>query len=140
MKNHFIRVFAPVMIVMIGMLSIPVYAADVGAPEFDIQSAYYNNAITSISISGSGTASCSATVTGKRGVTTKITIKLYLQKYSNGKWTTVKQWSGSKNGTSYTLSKTTSISKGKYRTKAICKIYSGREYETITKYSGAKTY
>lgn len=140
MRNHFIRVFAPVMIVIMGMLSIPVYAADVGAPEFDIQSSYYNNAIASISISGSGTASSSATVTGKRGITTKITVKLYLQKYSGGKWTTTKQWSGSKNGTSYTLSKTASVSKGKYRTKAVCKIYSGNKSESITKYSGAKTY
>lgn len=140
MKRHVIEMFTSVLIVMIGMLSIPVYAADVGDPEFNIQSAYYNNAIASISISGSGTASCSASVTGKRGITTKITVKLYLQKYSNGKWTTAKQWSGSKKGTSYTLSKTASVSKGKYRTKAVCKIYSGNNSESITKYSGAKTY
>lgn len=140
MRNRIIRILAPVMIVMIGMLSIPVYAADVSIPEFDIQSAYYNNAIASISISGSGTASCNATVTGKHGITTRITINLYLQKYSNGKWTTAKQWSGSKKGTSYTLSKTTSVSKGKYRTKAVCKIYSGNKSESITKYSRTKTY
>lgn len=104
------------------------------------KSAYYTSAYANLSISTSGTATSKGIVVGKPNITTKITIHLYLQKYSGGKWITYKDWSGEKKGYTYTFSKSSSVGHGKYRTKAVCKAYSGTAYEAVTKYSGAVSY
>lgn len=65
-----------------------------------------------------------------------IKVNMYLQKYSSGKWKTIESWSGSKTGVSYSLSKTVTVSKGKYRVKATIK----SDSDTITKYSQSAVY
>ena len=45
----------------------------------------------------SGTATVSGNMNGKMGITTKVTIHLYLQQYKNGKWTDYDDWLESKN-------------------------------------------
>ena len=88
------------------------------------------------SVIASGEANISATVTGKAGKTTKVTIHLYLQQYKNGKWTDYDDWLESKNGTSLTVSKTVTVPTGyKYRAKASCYAYAGNNCEHVIKYS-----
>ena len=82
------------------------------------KSAYYTSAYANLSISSSGTATSKGIVVDKPNITTRITIHLYLQKYSGGKWITYKDWSGEKKGYTYTFPKSSSIGHGKYRMKA----------------------
>ena len=85
----------------------------------------------------SGTATVSGNMNGKMGITTKVTIHLYLQQYKNGKWTDYDDWLESKNGTGLTVSKTVTVPTGyKYRAKASCYAYAGNNCEHAVKYSG----
>ncbi len=85
----------------------------------------------------SGTATVSGNMNGKMGITTKVTIHLYLQQYKNGKWTDYDDWLESKNGTGLTVSKTVTVPTGyKYRAKASCYAYAGNNCEHVVKYSG----
>ena len=99
---------------------------------------YYSSALANISISG-GTVTTTGKVVGNNS-TTKITIKLYLQKKSNGSWSNVASWTGTKVGKDYKLTKSKVISKGTYRTKASCTVYSGNNSEHVTKYSSSIIY
>lgn len=99
---------------------------------------YYSSALANISISG-GTVTTVGKVVGNNS-TTKITIKLYLQKKSNGSWSNVASWAGTKVGKDYKLQKSKAVSKGTYRTKANCTVYSVNNSEHLTKYSGNVTY
>lgn len=119
----------------------PASAAVIDDPGNSTMASNYSNATAGLSISDSGTASASGNVSGKAGHTTKISIHLYLQKYSNGRWTSVADWSGSKEGISYMLKKTKSVSKGyRYRAKAVCRAYAGSDSEKVTRYSSAVKY
>lgn len=85
----------------------------------------------------SGTATVSGNMNGKMGITTKVTIHLYLQQYKNGKWTDYDDWLESKNGTGLTVSKTVTVPTAyKYRAKASCYAYAGNNCEHVVKYSG----
>ena len=85
----------------------------------------------------SRTATVSGNMNGKMGITTKVTIHLYLQQYKNGKWTDYDDWLESKNGTGLTVSKTVTVPTGyKYRAKASCYAYAGNNCEHVVKYSG----
>ena len=85
----------------------------------------------------SGTATVSGNMNGKMGITTKVTIHLYLQQYKNGKWTDYDDWLESKNGTGLTVSKTVTVPTGyKYRAKASCYAYAGNNCEHVVKYCG----
>lgn len=99
---------------------------------------YYSSALANISLNGE-TVTAVGKVVGNKS-TTKITIKLYLQKKSNGSWSNVASWSGTKAGKDYKLQKAKAVSKGTYRTKASCTVYSGNNSEHVTKYSGSMTY
>ena len=81
-----------------------------------------------------GKAACVARVRNKSSKL--ITISMSLQKYSAGRWKTIKSWSGSKTGMSYVLTRTASVSKGKYRVKAVMRSGS----DTITQYSQTVNY
>lgn len=96
----------------------------------------YVNAYANLSIV-SDEADVSASVNGKVGKTTKVTIHLYLQQYKNGKWEDYDDWVKSENTVSLSFAKTISVPKGyKYRTKASCYAYAGSKCEHVTKYSG----
>lgn len=45
----------------------------------------------------SGTATVSGNMNGKMGITTKVTVHLYLQQYKDGKWVDYDDWLESKN-------------------------------------------
>lgn len=140
MLKKFTAIFAAAFILGICTM-LPASAAVIDDPEDSPMASNYNTASASLSISDSGTASASGNVSGKAGRTTKISIHLYLQKYSNDKWTSVADWSGSKEATSYRLKKTKSVSKGyRYRTKAVCRAYAGSDSEKVTRYSSTVKY
>ena len=124
------------------MLSASISFADEDSePEISLMALNYDRAYAALSISAHGTATASGRIVGIPGKTTKVSIHLYLQKYSSGKWTSVADWTGSKAASSYTLKKTKNVAKGhEYRTKAVCTVYAGSSAEKTTKYSTAVKY
>ena len=114
----------------------PAQAAVVPVPDVELMALYYRNAGATLSISGSGNATCTGKIEGIVGTTTSCSISLYLQKYENGGWEDVAMWTDSANAVSLTLTKPLGVDSGyKYRTKAICYAYSGSQMEYVTKYS-----
>lgn len=94
----------------------------------------------SLSIS-SGKATASCKVSGASKKVTKISVTMYLQKKSSkGTYSTIKTWSESKDNYYCYIKKTYNVSRGTYRLKAKVTSYTGSGSETVTKYSGAKTY
>lgn len=98
---------------------------------------YTNDTWTSIAESPSGTAICDADVLGYRGTTTRIHIKMELQKFGTIKWETVTTWESTVFTYHSSMNKTKAVSvSGLYRVKATYTVYSGGAYEIITSYSG----
>jgi len=99
---------------------------------------------TRLSISPSGIATCTGSITGYQGTTTKVEIYLYLQQYKNGTWSTVSggSWYNLYNSYTGTLQKTKSgLAKGyQYRVRAAYYAWSGSNSESITAYSKTVTY
>ena len=87
-----------------------------------------------------GTASCSATLTGINGTTTKVVIKMTLQKKTLLWWSEAESWTATYNTYYGTLSKTATVKSGTYRVKAVYTVYSGSNSESITDYSDQKKY
>ena len=80
-------------------------------------------------------------ITGYQGTVTKCSIKANLQQYKNGSWVTIATWSQSFNTFYGTLTGTKAITKGyNYRTQAIYTATSASGTETLTAYSGVKSY
>ena len=78
---------------------------------------------------------------GKIGITTKVTIHLYLQQYKDGKWVDYDDWTKTEKGVNCTLSETVSVPKGyTYRAKASCYAYAGSKSEHVIKYSAEVKY
>ena len=95
---------------------------------------YTNTVSTTISISN-GQATCYTKVNGYSGTTTKIQIKMTLQKKTLFWWSDQQSWSSTTNGYTATLAKTASVGSGTYRVKAEITVYSGTKSESITQYS-----
>lgn len=96
---------------------------------------YTSDCSSSLSISGS-TATCESKLLGYSGTTTKIVVKQILQKNNSGRWEDICSWTH----TSYTFFASVtnykySLTSGTYRLKSVFTVYSGSNYETITKYS-----
>ena len=110
--------------------------SDIIAPMADnYRSVYADLKITS------GEATVSAKMNGKIGITTKVTIHLYLQQYKDGKWVDYDDWTKTENGVNCTLSETVSVPKGyTYRAKASCYAYAGSKSEHVIKYSAEVKY
>lgn len=89
------------------------------------------NASSSLSISGGGLASCTATVTGQAGVdSTRITG--YLQRDTGSGWITVKSWTVTAAGRTGYMYKTYYVASGyDYRFKAYCTVYDGGSSESV---------
>ena len=101
---------------------------------------YTNTTATSLSISTSGTATCTARLNGYNGITTKIDIKMTLQKKTLLWWSEVDSWSTTINNSYGALTKTASVGSGKYRVKVDFTVYSGSNSEKITTYSQEKEF
>lgn len=110
--------------------------SDIIAPMADnYRSVYADLKITS------GEATVSAKMNGKIGITTKVTIHLYLQQYKDGKWVDYDDWTKTEKGVNCTLSETVSVPKGyTYRAKASCYAYAGSKSEHVIKYSAEVKY
>lgn len=114
-------------------------SAAVSAEESTVQPrfSYTNNTITSIVEYPSGTAVCDADVEGYSGTTTRIHIKMELQKFGTVKWETVASWESTVFTWYSSLSKTKEVTvSGLYRVKATYTVYGGSDYEIITSHSG----
>lgn len=138
-KTLFIALIFSMLLSMTVMAS----ANDLEPPESPIDPdpyQYTDYAYATCNISG-GTATSGVVVSGKSTVT-KITATYTLQKKSGNTWTPVSgaNWSKTVNGKTLSASSSKSVSHGTYRTKAVIKVYSGANYETITKFSAAISY
>lgn len=100
--------------------------------------------VSNLQISSSGVATATASVTGKMGKTTKISLSAVLQKYnaSSKSWSGVKTWTKSAEGkmsvgmvNDYQLK-----SSGKYRLKLTSKVWNKSDCESVVTYSTTKTY
>ncbi len=80
-------------------------------------------------------ALCGSTLTGYSGTTTKITIKMSLEKKVLWWWSEQTSWTATFNSYRGSLSKSYSVGGGTYRVKAVYTVYSGTQSETITGYS-----
>lgn len=99
---------------------------------------YTGEVYTNLSITTTGTASCITDVQGYSGITTKVYIKMTLQKYTILWWSKVESWEGTFNGVYGYLSETAQVGSGRYRVKAEITVYSGSNYEEITNYTPEK--
>lgn len=97
----------------------------------------YTKVTTTSFVEGSGgSITCYASAEGYSGITTRIHIKMELQKFGTVKWETVTTWESTVFTYHSSLSKNYTLSKSAlYRVKATYTVYSGSAYETITSYS-----
>lgn len=101
---------------------------------------YTSSAIAGLSISG-GSAEVYGSLIGYSGITDKVNMYLYLQRYENGSWTTVKNFYESFSRHSGSIEETVSVDAGySYRVKGSYYAYDGSESEHITRYSATVEY
>lgn len=98
---------------------------------------YTSSTVTSLSISND-VATSTSVVNGYSGITTKVVIKMTLQKKTVLWWSKVESWTATFNSPVGSMSKTASVGSGTYRVKAEITVYSGSDYEEITAYSQEK--
>ncbi|HHW94922.1 MAG TPA: hypothetical protein GX736_03200 [Mogibacterium sp.] len=136
MKRKLVYLIACIMLMM--PLSPQVFAdsSDTGFGEPPIEHKYDQNINLRTYISlekDNATVVCS--VRDLKQSATKITTRLYFQKYSGGKWVNITNWSKSANGAKLTLRKSKTVKSGKYRAKSVTTIYKGGSSEKVTQYS-----
>lgn len=120
------------------MLTTAISAFAVGSDYSVLRSTNYSYANAVLNISA-GEATATGIMQGIPGVTTKITVHLYLQQYKDGKWVDYDDWTKTEKGVNCTLSETVSVPKGyTYRAKASCYAYAGNKSEHVIKYSAVK--
>ena len=104
--------------------------------------AYISSYHVALLISGSGVATCTSSLTGYSGTTTKVTITIYLEKkgFLGLYWSDVTSWSQTFNDYRGTLSKDYTVGKGTYRTRTVFTAYKGSASETVTAYSSQVKY
>lgn len=100
--------------------------------------AYATKCDAKLSLS-SGKAEIYAKISGYISVS-KIHAKVVLQRYTSGSWRTVKTYEDTVSASSYSMSKSKAVSKGKYRVKAVFTLYKGAKSEKVIKYSSTVTY
>lgn len=102
-------------------------------PDIQLLYTYTFTLSTSLSISNQ-VATCTSYLDGYAAVT-KIVIEMTLQKESWLWWSTVETWSSTTYGNFAYISESYSVDSDNYRVKTVFTVYSGTDYETITKYS-----
>ncbi len=134
--------FAVIAIVLCLTLSLGVSAVEAdtvfadSSIESQVQPRYsYTSLVTTSLKDSSGNANCGASLVGYDGITTKIQITMTLQKKSLLWWSEVQEWTLTANDFIASFSKTKAVGSGKYRVKAVYKVYSGSASESITDYS-----
>ena len=134
-------IFSAAMVAGAEGASAPVSPASSSEGEPGIQPLFdYTNVTTASLQISNGTAICAASANGYSGITTKIEIKMTLQKKFLLWWNTEETWSKTINDSYGSLTGTTSVDSGTYRVKVDFTVYSGSKSEEITAYSQEKEY
>lgn len=112
------------------------------APVDDTASPNYKYTISCSSylkISGT-TATCTSSLAGYPGETTKIVVTQTLQVKNGTQWRSVCSWTKTYNSYACDFDNTRTIYSGNtYRVKSEYKVYAGSSYETIYSYSSTRT-
>ena len=148
MKKRLIRIFA-LSLVLCMCLGSGVCASEIVENEYGEPNptrwSYTSSAIEALTISSSGTANMSASVTGYSGTTTKIIIYFYLQKYNTdtGTWFNVKTYRDQSTNWFFDVYHTySSLERGRYRLRCNYYVYGpdGYYYDNFMSYTNEKTY
>ncbi len=118
-------------------------ATTVSAEENQVQPrlSYTNYTFTGLDITTAGVACCTAGAEGYDGITTKVHIRMTLQKYTVLWWSDQISWENAFTGVEGALCRNTTVtSGGRYRVKAVYTVYSGSASEEITSTSLEKKY
>lgn len=135
MKNKILTTFI-LCIMLITSIRIPIAATEESEPPIAISPLYTHISYTTTSLANvSGKASCTAKISAYSS-SSDLKAFIYLERYSNGTWSTYISDYTTKTGSSLTLSKTFSVSSGTYRLKAS---YYANGENTI-KYSATVTF
>lgn len=120
-----------------------VYAeGDFDTPEDEIitEEYLYTLMISNYLSINDNTAQCLSTVVGHSNVTTKIRVEQTLQKKNGSSWSNKVIFTNTYNSNVAIYSTQKSgLASGTYRLKTVAKVYSGDDYETVTKYSSTCT-
>ena len=138
-----VRSLISFMMSLVLLLSVSVWGgATVSAEATPVQPrlSYTNYTFTGLDITTSGVAYCLADVEGYDGITTKVHIKMTLQKHTVLWWSNQETWEGTFYDVVGTLNEVVSVGKGTYRVKAVYTVYSGSASEEITSTSLEKQY
>lgn len=101
---------------------------------------YTSSAIADLSISG-GSAEVYGSLMGYSGITDKVSMYLYLQRYENGTWITVASFYESFSYHRGLIEETVNVDKGYlYRVKGSYYAYNGSDSENIIRYSATVEY
>lgn len=130
-----VRSLVSLMMSVIMLLSIgTVGATTVSAEETSVQPrlSYTNYTFTGLDITTAGLACCTADVEGYDGITTKVHIRMTLQKYTVLWWSDQITWENAFTGIEGALCRNTTVtSSGRYRVRAVYTVYSGSASEEI---------
>lgn len=125
--------------ILVGYAGIPASAEDVDSFVDDgviIEEYLYTQSISSGLYFTGNTATCSSSVVGYYGSTTKIEVTQTLQRLSGSSWTGTSYWTNTYYSWYCNFDNTKqNVYTGTYRVKTVAKVYSGSSYETITAYS-----
>ncbi len=101
-----------------------------------IDSIYYEDYDTYLSIDAYGFTTVQGYLEGVRGQTTRVTIYLYLQKYIGGTWTNIASWNQTFYDDSGSMTENSLVSSGYYyRVKGSYYAYIGTSYDHVYDYS-----
>ena len=109
-------------------------ATTVSAEETSVQPrlSYTNFTFTGLDITTAGVACCTAGVEGYDGITTKVHIRMTLQKYTVLWWSDQISWENTFADMEGALCRSTTVSgSGRYRVRAVYTVYSGSASEEI---------
>ena len=102
---------------------------------------YIHRAVTSLSISTSGLAVATGSLSGYIGETGEVWIYLYLEQYVNGTWVTYDSWSGFYQSYKGVLSGSCYVPRGyAYRVRGTYYAWSGNNYERMTANTDVRYY
>ena len=120
----------------------PVFAEDMDAPvdEPVVEEYTYVSSINTNLVIRNGNASASVTVSDLKKNTTKIHVKMTLQKKSGASWNNVVSWEKTTTTHYLSLSKSRAVGEGTYRVKCVTTAYKDSISETATTYSDTATY
>jgi hypothetical protein len=119
----------------------PVSNANITVAKITPYMLYTNSTTTGFNISASGSVTGYASVVGYKGITTKIVIYLYLEKFTGGTWTIDNSWSSSTFSYRTTLNISDTVTHGyTYRLRGFYYVYSGTAYERTDVASASQYY